>query len=135
MNNMYESGYYPSGAEFDSNAPWNKQELPERDIDITCSNTLSKSVSVHTDNYKIDGYDEFGYPCLDLSECNLNEVYEANNHYTAKQALDLAVEFAKKIYIYTTLDNKDHSALIRAAVEVFNACEGWNEDELEIVVD
>ena len=38
---MYESGYYPSGAEFDSKAPWNKQELPERDIDITCSNTLS----------------------------------------------------------------------------------------------
>lgn len=133
MNNMYESGYYPSGAEFDSNAPWNKQELPEQDIDITCSNTLSKSVSVHTDNYKIDGYDEFGYPCLDLSECNLNEVYEANNHYTAKQALDLAAEFAKRIY--TTLDNKDHSGLISAAVEVFNACEGWNEDELEIVVD
>lgn len=123
---------YPAGADNDK-APWNKQELPERDIDITCSNTLSKSVSVHTDNYKIDGYDEFGYPCLDLSECNLNEVYEANNHYTAKQALDLAAEFAKRIY--TTLDNKEHSGLIAAAVDVFNACEGWNEDELEIVVD
>ena len=132
---MYESGYYPSGAEFDSKAPWNKQELPERDIDITCSNTLSKSVSVHTDNYKIDGYDEFGYPCLDLSECNLNEVYEDNNHYTAKQALDLAAKFAKRVYTILELDNKDRSGLISAAVEVFNACKGWNEDELEIVAD
>ena len=41
---MTESGYYPPGAEHDPNAPWNQEELPEREIEVTVSVTLSKSV-------------------------------------------------------------------------------------------
>ena len=39
-----ESGYYPPGAEFDSNAPWNQIDLPKKEIEVTVSVTLSKTV-------------------------------------------------------------------------------------------
>ena len=43
---MTESGYYPPGAEHDPNAPWNQEELPEREIEVTVSVTLSKTVKI-----------------------------------------------------------------------------------------
>jgi hypothetical protein len=81
---------------------------------VTCSNTLSKEFEIDV----CDGESfEKAFSCQELS---------------VKEALDLAAEFAKRIY--TTLDKKEHSGLVGAAVEVFNACEGWNEDELEVVM-
>lgn len=47
---MRESGYYPPGAEFDPNAPWNQSEPPEIDIEVTVKETLSKDTSVVTNN-------------------------------------------------------------------------------------
>lgn len=126
MNNNY-----PAGAECDSRAPWNEQKLPEQEVEVTCSNTLSKSTTISVDDYEVTEYDEKGNPCFDYSDSDLKKVF-LNNYYTAKEALDLAAEFAKKVY--TTLDRKEHSGLVSAAVDVFNACEGWNEDELEIVL-
>lgn len=61
---MRESGYYPPGAEFDPNAPWNEPPEPDpievkADVCVSLVNTLT----VDTTNYWIeqdcDGYKEF----------------------------------------------------------------------------
>lgn len=87
---MIESGYYPSGAEHDPNAPWNQKDLEEKDIEVTISVTLSKTVTISVNDYKIgeSGLDEEGYyfEDIDFSECNLEEAVK--EQITLPQDLD-----------------------------------------------
>ena len=48
---MSEADYYPAGAYNDPNASYNQPIIPERDFDLTISQSLSKDVTVSTDNY------------------------------------------------------------------------------------
>ena len=43
---MTESGYYPMGAEFDKNAPYNQGDPEPIEIEVTVSVTMSKTVKV-----------------------------------------------------------------------------------------
>ena len=43
---MKESGYYPEGAEFDPNAPWNEKEIPMEEIEVEVTVTLKKKVKL-----------------------------------------------------------------------------------------
>lgn len=77
---MTESGYYPLGAEHDPNAPWNQEELPEREIEVTVSVTLSKTVKIKVSDYTItdSGKEEDGnyFEDIDYSDCNLKTAVE-----------------------------------------------------------
>lgn len=72
MNNL---GGYPVGADKDSKAPWNLDENPEVEIDVTVSITLSKTVKVKVTDYDIidEGVDDDGnyYRDEDFSDTNL----------------------------------------------------------------
>lgn len=48
---MRESGYYPTGAEFNPSAPWNQTDTDEvvRDIDYSC--TMHRVAPVSTTEY------------------------------------------------------------------------------------
>ena len=70
---MKESGYYPAGAEFDPRAPWNEVELPPKDVEITVSVTISKTMKVPVGDYIID---EEGN--IDFSDCDLKKAVEEN---------------------------------------------------------
>ena len=70
---MKESGYYPAGAEFDPRAPWNEAELPSKDIEVTISVTISKTIKVPVRDYT---FDEEGN--IDFSECDLKKAVEEN---------------------------------------------------------
>ena len=70
---MKESGYYPAGAEFDPRAPWNEVELPPKDVEVTISAIVSKTIKVPVRDYIID---EEGN--IDFSECNLKKAVEEN---------------------------------------------------------
>lgn len=65
---MKESGYYPAGAEFDPRAPYNEVEQPPKDIEVTISLTISKTIKVSVEDYT---FDEEGN--IDFSECDLKE--------------------------------------------------------------
>lgn len=67
-----ESAYYPPGSDTDR-APWNKKELPEREIEVTVSVTLSKTVKIKVNDYEANvEADEDGlYVDYDFSKCNL----------------------------------------------------------------
>ena len=70
---MKESGYYPAGAEFDPRAPWNEVELPPKDVEVTISAIVSKTIKVPVRDYTID---EEGN--VDFSECDLKKAVEEN---------------------------------------------------------
>lgn len=58
--------------------PWNQRDLPEEEIEVTISVTLSKTVKIKVDDYKVnEDADEDGeYLRYDFSECDL---YKAVN--------------------------------------------------------
>ncbi len=67
---------YPPGAEFDPRAPWNQSGPPEKEIEVTVSITLSKTVKVKVDDYTCEEeYDDEGHKGLyyDYSDCDLKQ--------------------------------------------------------------
>ena len=70
---MKESGYYPAGAEFDPRAPWNEVELPPKEIEVTISAIVSKTMKVPVGDYIIDEEGE-----ADFSNCDLKKAVEEN---------------------------------------------------------
>lgn len=111
-----ESGYYPPGAEHDPNAPYNQVDLPEREIEVLVSVTLSKTVKVQVNDYKVEvDADEDG-KCLvrDFSECDLQGAVE--------EQVVLPQEAHNYIKTNTREGAKAHLDLI-----------GWNVDNIEVI--
>lgn len=68
---------YPIGADTD-NAPWNKHYPEEREIEVTISVTLSKTISIKVDDYEIyeDNSEDGKRLVYDYSNCNLIKAVE-----------------------------------------------------------
>ena len=70
---------YPMGADT-KDAPWNQADNPEREIEVTVSVTLSKTVKIKVSDYEItdSGKDEDGeyFEDIDYSNCNLKDAVE-----------------------------------------------------------
>ena len=70
---------YPMGADT-KDAPWNQADNPEREIEVTVSVTLSKTVKIKVSDYEINdsGKDEDGeyFEDIDYSNCNLKDAVE-----------------------------------------------------------
>ena len=70
---------YPIGADT-PDAPWNQVENPEREVEVTISITLSKTVKIKEKDYEIvdSGRDEDGehFEDIDYSNCDLKSAVE-----------------------------------------------------------
>ena len=70
---------YPMGADT-KDAPWNQVDNPEREIEVTVSVTLSKTVKIKVSDYEItdSGKDEDGeyFEDIDYSDCDLKGAVE-----------------------------------------------------------
>lgn len=123
-----ESGYYPPGAEFDPNAPYNQVDLPEREIEVTVSVTLSKTMKVMVDDYRVEeDADEDGrYLSYDYSDCDLNGAVE--NQVTLPQ--DLAVFVERMFNQDLNLKSAGMPKHLRNAIE---DCKGWTVDDMEVI--
>ena len=110
---MTESGYYPLGAEHDPNAPWNQVDNPEREIEVTVSITLSKTVKIKVSDYEIidSGKDEDGeyFEDIDYSNCDL------------KGAVEEQSALPQNAYIY-----------VKSKPEVHEDLSNWCVDDLEV---
>lgn len=123
-----ESGYYPPGAEFNPNAPWNQVDIPDKEIKVTVSVTLSKTVKVNVNDYKIDGgLDEDGpYYEYDYSECDLHKAVE--EQVVLPQNL---AEFTEKMFNHDlNLKAVGMPKYLKSALE---DCKGWTVDDFEVV--
>lgn len=69
---------YPLGADT-KDAPWNEVEVPEEEIEVTVSVTLSKTVRIKVTDYTVEsGTDEEGehFKEIDYSNCDLKKAVE-----------------------------------------------------------
>ena len=94
------SNYPPmSQSEWD-NAPWNQVDNPEREIEVTVSVTLSKTVKIKVSDYEItdSGKDEDGeyFECVDYSNCDLNGAVE--EQIVLPQSAHIYVKSNPKVY-------------------------------------
>lgn len=68
------SGYYPPGAGDDPNAPYNQSENQLKEVEVTVSVTLSKTVKILVDDYETEvEEDEDGkYTAFNYNNCDLH---------------------------------------------------------------
>lgn len=137
---MYDNYNYPAGAD-NPDAPWNESVVPEKDFDVTCSQTLSKTVTVTTDNYipgasgvDYEPDDEGGYCACgwhdpdDTSDTNWAEEYHGNDYHTPLQLLGLFKEFLEQ-----QLANGIVFKSPKYTEALIEECSNWTEDETEFV--
>lgn len=114
-NSVRNNDNYPlmSKSEWD-NAPWNQEDLKEREIEVLVSVTLSKTVKIKVSDYiiKDSGKDEDSsyYENIDYSDCDLGK------------AVKNQVCFPQDAYKYI-IDKKIHNDL-----------KNWKMDEFEIML-
>lgn len=133
MGYRRESGYYPPGAEFDPNAPWNQSEPEEREFDCLCSQTLSKTVEILSSDYTEEveeEYDEEGRKCRDVAigteNINWEEEFHANDYHTPLQLLELF-----KKYLEDEINGTQNMPHNKKHLEsLAKECEDWTEDEV-----
>lgn len=108
---------YPMGADT-KDAPWNQVDNPEREIEVTVSVTLSKTVKIKVSDYEItdSGKDEDGeyFEDIDYSNCDF------------KGAVEEQIVLPQKAWDYIAPKS-------RREVNAIFDLKGWNVDDFEIV--
>lgn len=106
---------YPCGTD-EPNAPWNQVDNPEREIEVTVSVTLSKTVKIKVSDYEItdSGKDEDGeyFEDIDYSNCDL------------KGAVEEQVILPQSAHMYVKGNSKVQEDL-----------SNWCVDDLEVLLD
>ena len=107
---MYDNYNYPLGAD-NPDAPWNQKENPEREIEVTVSVTLSKTIKVKVSDYDIinSGKDEDGeyFEEIDYSNCDL------------KSAVEEQIVLPQTAHMYVKSNPKVHENLSNWCVDDF----------------
>ena len=106
---------YPMGADT-KDAPWNQVDNPEREIEVTVSVTLSKTVKIKVSDYEItdSGRDDDGeyFEYVDYSNCDL------------KGAVEEQIVLPQNAHMYVKSNPKVHEDL-----------SNWCVDDLEVILD
>lgn len=131
---MKESGIYAPGTEFDPNAPWNEEEQEEKEFEITVSQSLSKCVSVITNDYNIEKVSEkhnnIHEEIIDTSETSWRDVYAECDYHTPEQLLLL---FGK--YIDYLLNGTPVPLGKPFLKNLKEECESWIIDDEEFILN
>lgn len=129
------SNYPPmSQSEWDS-APWNQTEPDEKEFDVLCSQTLSKSFKVLSSNYT-EGYDEerdddghtAKIPWIDTQDIDWESEFKYNEHHTPLELINLFKQ---------CLEDNLHKGIVfktpHYTKHLIEECEGWVDDETVII--
>lgn len=113
-----------------SDVPWHQEELPKKEIEVTVSITISKTVKIAVDDYKVEEIiDENGrYLSYDYSDCNLHKAVE--DQLVLPQ--DLA-EFTERMFIQD-LDLKA-AKMPRYLKEAVTDCKDWIVDDMACILE
>ena len=127
---MTESGYYPPGAEFDPDAPYNQSEPEPIKLDVYITQVFSKPANIEVTDYEYE-VDEFE-KCYYTSNCDL----KGATHNQVTTIEDILTELPN---IYKELTTNDLGTITKYQLNrlkvLAKACEGWNLDEFEVVED
>ena len=110
---------YPIGSDT-PDAPWNKEENPKKEIEVTVSVTLSKTVKIKVSDYEIidSGKDEDGeyFEDIDYSNCDI------------KGAVEEQIVLPQKAWDYIAPKTKKD---VKAIFDL----KDWNVDDFEALLD
>ena len=133
---------YPamSQSQWDS-APWNQSDVPEKEFTVTISQTLSRTVTVVTNDY-IPGAEDVDYEPDDEGGCYASSWHDDDDTSDTdwKKAYeecdfklqDLIEEL--KNYVQSDLAmTGPNTGKGRYLKRLLEACDGWIEDEYEVV--
>lgn len=129
---MYDNYSYPPGADTPL-APWNLSEPEERDFEVTVSQTLSKTVTVRTNDYydevieeKNNGLVEHN---IDTSDTDWEQAYHENDYHTPEQLIGLF-----KRYLEAELGGKQDIPKSPSYLKhLIKECDDWCEDDIEYI--
>ena len=137
------SNYPPGLSDSTPGCPWSEPEIPEKEFDVTCSQSLSKTVTVITNNYipgasgvDYEPDDEGGYCAVgwhdpdDTSDTNWADEYHDNEHYTPLQLIELFKKHLENELI--RMGEVKNERWIKHLIE---ECSDWTEDDTEYVED
>ena len=138
------SGYYPAGLTDNTpGCPWSEPEVPEKDFEITCSQTLSRTATVTTTNYIPcceEGYEDgVGYhdEWADTSETDWSKEYDENGYKTPLQLIQMLKGYLEdELKKWEEVDKQDPhkwaSTQVRKFKGLIEECDSWTEDETVI---
>lgn len=113
------SNYPPMSQSQWEDAPFNQEDPPEKPFDIALSCSLSKDVTIYSNDYNPDGK----YGCEELY--NPLEAYKEYNH-TIPELLNILKDIAKE----KLKDHENHTGFyIHKWKQIMEECEGWIVDE------
>lgn len=120
---------YPMGSDTED-APWNKSNNPEKEIEVTVSVTLSKTVKISVDDYTVEeNADEDGkYLDYDFSNCGLHKAVEDQVYLPQNLAIVTERLFDQDL----DLKAAGMPMYLKDAVE---DCKDWNLDDFEVVIN
>lgn len=136
---MYNNYDYPYGAD-GPDAPWNQNDIEEKEFGVTVSQTLSKNTTVTTSDYIPGGssqeteWDIDGYHTItchepdDTSDTDWKKAYK-NEHLTPLQLINEFKDFLTKHLPDSIIDVKGFQRF----KYLIDECEGWEVDETEVV--
>lgn len=136
---MKESGNYPPGVEYNPNAPWNQTNPESVKVEVTISQSLSRSTTIEVTDYTATKYDDIEYDedgyinriegiDYDFSDSDLKGVYE-EQEYTIPELLD----YLKAYLIVDINECSKESSKRKKLQHILKCCEGWEVDETEVV--
>ena len=119
---------YPMGSDT-SSAPWNQVEYPEKEIEVTVSITLSKTLKINVDDYEVEeGRDADGeyYSDINFDNCDLKKA--VIEQYTLPNEL---ASFTTEMFNQDL--NLKAVGMPRYLKNAIIDCKDWNVDEFEII--
>ena len=135
---------YPTMSQFEwDNAPFSQADIPEKDFEVTCSQSLSRTATVTTSNY-IPGASGVDYEsdgdggcCAcgwqdpdDTSDTNWSDEYHSNGHYTPLQIIQHCEELCRYLLERDITDYGKNSLK-----KLMEECQNWQDDETEYILD
>jgi len=125
---MKESGYYPPGAEFDPNAPWNQREPKAKEFDVDVMVTIRKDDVVATTSYieEEPEYPDYIGGVVITSDVDWKEDYYENNY----DVPTLLNEMADLLEKWIPKDAAGYEKF--EAKELIRQARGWEVVETEI---
>ena len=138
---------YPDGlSDSTIGAPWNEESIPEKEFEVTCSQCLSRTASVWTDNYipgccgcdYEDGVAIGWQDPDDTSDTNWADEYKNNGYKTPLELIGMLREYLEKdlrdIQKDMLPNDRSYNATkARKLKGLIEECEGWIEDETEYI--
>lgn len=120
---MYDN--YPPGAAHDQNAPYNEPLIPEREFDVEVTITMSKVVTITTDNYVPEYDDEDGHTYANTENTEWDKEFENSGHFTIA---DLIEEL--KGYVVEDMKTcEPNTRKVSHLKRLLLACEDWETIE------